>query len=538
MMGWCLRLLALRGSTDHWSGMFKPDEMAITSIDLVEFQYRTWIQGGLFFFTIFVGLLYSRYRALIYRYYFLYVLAATIYTVLKMRAYTPLGSWLGQYPFWQNQLSEAVIWCGMGVYLLFLHELLDLSQTHSGVARQLRRVAWICIGYGVVYVGISVGVDVSPLRTLSFWVSRLILIPLHIGLLVWIGFRVQSSLKSFVLVGNGILLVVSILAWLRAGEVILKGVKLPGSVDDLMRISFGVLLEILVFALALAYRIHLLDREREASQLAYIAQLEENRQLIRQANIELERKVAEKTEEVIENQRLLEMQRESQLRISFEKRIAELEMLALRSQMNPHFLFNSLNAIEYLVMKGKEKEASLYLSRFSRLLRLILNHSREETITLADELKALQLYLDIESTRFDGKFRYVIEVDTRVDPANLVIPPMLLQPFAENAIWHGLMPSYQIDKWLFIRIVPNTQGQIQFDIEDNGIGREKAQQNRSINRQKSLGLDITQQRVTLFNQHYPSRISIQIVDIKADSRTGTLVRITYQPDELTTTVVS
>jgi sensor histidine kinase YesM len=148
------------------------------------------------------------------------------------------------------------------------------------------------------------------------------------------------------------------------------------------------------------------------------------------------------------------------------------------------------------------------------------------------------LYLDIESTRFDGKFRYLIEVDTLVDPASLVIPPMLLQPFAENAIWHGLMPSYQIDKWLSIRILPSKQGQIQFDIEDNGIGREKAQQNRSINRQKSLGLDITQQRVALFNQHYPSRISIQIVDIKADSRTGTLVRITYQPDELRSTVVS
>ncbi|GAB4000817.1 hypothetical protein GCM10028807_54940 [Spirosoma daeguense] len=517
-------------STDGWLGFIEP---GITSADIIEFQYRSWIQGGLFFFMIFMGLLYSRYRAPIYRYYFLYVLAASIYTLLKMRAYTPLGNWLSQYSFLPNQFSEAVIWCGMGAYLFFLRELLDLPQHHAQAGRLLRRVAWLCIGYGVTYAGICALVDIASLKTITFWLSRLILVPLHIGLLLWVGFRGQSPLKVYVLIGNGLLLVTSILAWLRAGEVILKGVKLPGSVDDLMRISFGVLLEILVFALALAYRIQLLDQEREASGRAYIAQLEENRQLIGKANVELEKQVSVKTDEVLENQRLLELQRETQLRTSFEKRIAELEMLALRSQMNPHFLFNSLNAIEYLVLKGKPNEASLYLSRFSRLLRLILNHSREETIPLADELKALQLYLDIESTRFDDKFRYVIEVDSLVDPASLIIPPMLLQPFAENAIWHGLMPGYQHDKWLSIRIGPNEQGQIVFAIEDNGIGREQARQTKSITRQKSFGLDITQQRVTLFNQNYPSQIAIQIIDIRADSRTGTLVRITYQPDAKT-----
>ncbi|WP_338870338.1 histidine kinase [Spirosoma sp. SC4-14] len=517
---------------NRWGELFGPEPTVFTPVDIPEFQYRTWIQGGLFFFTLFVGLLYSRYRQTIYRYYFLYVLAATVYTLLKMRAYTPFGHWLSQFPLFQNQLPEAVIWAGMAAYMLFLIELLDLRKNHPGVAFWLDRVAWLCFGYGVVYV-IAMGLFNSSLvQQATFWIARLVLVPIHIGLLIWIARRVRSPLTPYVVLGNGLLLFVGILAWLRAGEVLLKGVKLPGSVDDLMRVSFGVLLEIMVLALALARRIQLLDQERDEHQRAYIAQLEENRRLGNQINAELAEKVRQHSESIIEKQRLLDLQRENQLRVGFEKRIAELEMLALRSQMNPHFLFNSLNSIEYLVLKGDEKEAIRYLSRFSRLLRLILNHSREETISLADELKALRLYLDIEASRSNGEFRYMIEIDSSIDPDSLMIPPMLLQPFAENAIWHGLMPSYNADKWLYVRIKPTSDGQILLEIEDNGIGRQKAaeQKSKSTPWRKSYGMDITQQRVSLFNQNYPAYIAIEVIDVQTETRTGTLIRIAYQTE--------
>ncbi|MGA0560328.1 histidine kinase [Larkinella sp. VNQ87] len=506
--------------------------VVLTPADLIEFQYRTWLQGALFFFLVFVGLLYSRYRQAIYRQYFLYVLAGFLYSLLKTRSYTPVGQWLDAWSVPGNQLLEAVLWAGMSAYLFFLVELLDLPRHHPSASRWLSRLSWGLLAYGIWHATVMVVYPNPVFQQLTFWAIRLVMVPLHLVLLVWMSRSVRSPLTRYVLLGNALLAGVGILAWLRAGEVILKGTKLPGSVDDLMTISFGVLLEILVFALALARRIQLLVQERDESQRAYIAQLEENRRLTTEANAELEAKVEQKRTEILDARLLLEAQREKQLRMTFEKRLAEYEMLALRSQMNPHFVFNSLNSIEYFVLKGQDKEAQRYLSRFSRLLRLILNHSKEETILLADELEALQLYLDIEASRFDGAFSHTLEVDSQIDTRSIEIPPLLLQPFAENAIWHGLMPSQQPEKRLHVRILPGPGQSIVFEVEDNGIGRRKAAElkSRSAVRRKSYGMEITRQRVELFNQHYPSQIAIQVLDLQTDTQTGTLVRMLYQPE--------
>lgn len=419
----------------------EPSEIRLAPTDLAEFQYRTWVQGALFFFLIFVGLVYSRYRQALYRNYFLYVLAGFLYSLLKTRSYTPVGQWLDFYSIPGHHLLEAVLWGGMSAYLLFLIELLDLRQQHPVALRWFVPIAWALLGYGFFHTLVMISTNHSVFQQISFWVSRLVVVPLQLGILIWLARSVRSPLIPYVLLGNGLLAVVGILAWLRAGEVILKGTKLVWSIDGLMTIPFGIMLEILVFALALARRIQLLDQEHDESRQAYIAQLEENRHLTTQVNTELEEKVRQKTAEILDTQRLLEHQRENELRISFEKRLAEYEMLALRSQMNPHFVFNSLNSIEYFVFKGQTKEAKQYLSRFSRLLRLILNHSKQETILLSDELEALQLYFDIEASRFDDEFTYAIEIDHEIDISSIEIPPLLLQPFAENAIWHGLMPS-------------------------------------------------------------------------------------------------
>jgi sensor histidine kinase YesM len=313
-----------------------------------------------------------------------------------------------------------------------------------------------------------------------------------VAVLVWMLWRVPSVLTRYVVVGNVLLTVIGVLASLRAGEIILVGESLPGYVDNLLMLPLGVLLEIIVFALALAHRIRIIDRERQASQAAYIDEIEQ--------------------------------------RTAYEKRLAEVEMLALRSQMNPHFLFNSLNTIEYFVLKGDEANATRYLSNFSRLLRLILNHSNEDTVRLTEEVSGLQLYLELESSRFDENFQYVIDIDPAIDQDAVVIPPLLLQPFVENAIWHGLQHSHRPDKCVWLRVLMLDEETIQFEIEDNGIGREQAARlkSRSATRQKSLGMAITQQRIDLFNRNYPSQLNVQLIDLADAGRCGTLVRITYQ----------
>lgn len=455
-----------------------------------EFQYRSWIQGALLLAVMFIGLLYWQYRQRIFLYYWGYVGCSFLFSLLKVRAYTPLGHALGEWPLLKTHLMESVMWWGIGLYLFFITELLDLAQNSPQSQRWFRRIAYVMMAYGAIYLGIMLLTNDGGIQQLSFWGGRLIVIPIYAFSLWWVGKKVASPMVPYVMWANAVLGFFGILAWLRAGEVILKGVKLPANVDDLLTLSFAVVMEILVLSLALAHRFRLLEKEKTESQRAYFQELE--------------------------------------TKVINEKRMAETEMLALRSQMNPHFLFNSLNSLEYLIMSNDEEKATQYLAKFSKLLRMILAHSREDAISLTDELTALRHYLDIEATRMGEGFSYTIEIAKEIDTETVMIPPLLLQPFVENALWHGLMPSHLPHKHLTVRVLQKDPHQLLFEIEDNGIGLQKATElrNRSTMKRKSYGMEITQQRIALFNRNYPNQLNIEVLDLQKDNASGTLVRIT------------
>ena len=209
-----------------------------------------------------------------------------------------------------------------------------------------------------------------------------------------------------------------------------------------------------------------------------------------------------------------------------EKQLAELkqkattlEMQALRSQMNPHFIFNSLNSINMFVLENNKLRASEYLSKFSKLVRLILQNSQEALIPLERELEALQLYLELESLRFVNTFEYKIAVGDNVDTAMLKVPPLIIQPYAENAIWHGLM---QKEEKGHLEIEIYGEGEVLFyKITDDGIGRKKAAElkSKSVSRQKSMGMRITADRIAMLQQE--SKTSITITDlVLADGNPG------------------
>lgn len=178
----------------------------------------------------------------------------------------------------------------------------------------------------------------------------------------------------------------------------------------------------------------------------------------------------------------------------------ELEMQALRAQMNPHFIFNCLSSINKYIIKNETDAASDYLTRFSRLIRMVLINSQKRMITLEDELDMLRLYLDMERLRFSNAFDYTILFVNTIEPASIFIPPLLLQPFCENAIWHGLMHKEGHGKLDIALSIHNDM--LYCTITDNGIGREKAAElkSKSTERQKSLGLKITNNRLALLNQ--------------------------------------
>jgi len=182
-----------------------------------------------------------------------------------------------------------------------------------------------------------------------------------------------------------------------------------------------------------------------------------------------------------------------------QQRATELEMEALRAQMNPHFIFNCLSSINKFILTNDTDGASDYLTRFSRLIRQVLTNSQLSTIPLSDEVEMLRLYLDMERLRFSESFDYNIIYENTIEPETIYIPPMLLQPFCENAIWHGLMHKEGQGKLEVMLSLQN--GQLQCTIADNGVGREKAAEikNRSNGKQKSFGLKITTDRLALFN---------------------------------------
>lgn len=223
-------------------------------------------------------------------------------------------------------------------------------------------------------------------------------------------------------------------------------------------------------------------------------------------------------------QRLASEQREkSELR----ERIAASEMKALRSQMNPHFLYNSLNAIRLFILQNDSDNADKYLVKFARLMRLILDNSRQEWVTLASELEQLTLYLELEQLRFDDLFDFSITTDPALSPAQTAIPPMIIQPYIENAILHGLAHK-KTKGHIRITIEPESTHLVCI-VDDDGVGRQRAQ---SLKKQspghRSVGLRVTEDRLQLIGQRSGQAAGVIILDKHDDQEQATGTRVVIQ----------
>jgi LytS/YehU family sensor histidine kinase len=196
----------------------------------------------------------------------------------------------------------------------------------------------------------------------------------------------------------------------------------------------------------------------------------------------------------------------------------------LRSQMNPHFIFNSLNSIQKYIWENKEEDAAEYLARFAKLIRAILENSREETISLAQEMEVMKLYVDLEHRRSNGGFEYSIKAAPHLIESNVLIPPLIMQPFIENAIWHGLNKKDTKGN-LSIKVFEQDQNLVCV-IDDDGVGRFQQTKQLTVEK-KSLGIDITKQRIKRLAETTGQRANILIEDKSENGiATGTTVTIT------------
>ena len=210
--------------------------------------------------------------------------------------------------------------------------------------------------------------------------------------------------------------------------------------------------------------------------------------------------------------RLQESEKEKQV-AELQQQKTELEMQALRAQMNPHFIFNSLNSINRFILQNNKAQASEYLTKFSKLVRMILQNSQASLITLENELESLELYLNLEALRFNYHFDYKISVPKDLDISVMKVPPLILQPYVENAIWHGLM--HKEEKGHLDIEVTEQNDHLYFKITDDGIGREKAASlaSKSLTKHKSMGLRITAQRIAILHNSQTLTSPVTINDL-------------------------
>lgn len=228
-------------------------------------------------------------------------------------------------------------------------------------------------------------------------------------------------------------------------------------------------------------------------------------------------------------QRLLVMSKDREIQeANLRHQLSELKIKALQAQINPHFMFNCLNSINRMIVKGDNENASLYLKKFSKLVRLIVENGEANRVSLVDELTLIESYIQLEELRFKNKIGYEIVIDDKIEKENTFLPPMIIQPFIENSIWHGLMNKNANEESRIKIAVTEENETLLCMIEDNGVGREKSQELREEmpGKTQSIGIGITEERLKLLTRERV-RDLIKIVDLKDnfDTATGTRVEI-------------
>lgn len=429
------------------------------------------IIGGLGVVSLMSLLIAAYWRRPLFVYYVVYGIAAFLLLVIKETCYFVCSAATVFQPYLNtfSRSSEFLQIVSLSAYAMFIAELLDVRKMYPRFYKVLWILALLMLLQGFVEVGwLLLTSDIMGYENLIAW-SSVVLFPVFFGVIIWMSFFIRHHLIKYVIASNIIFVGILFLGFLRLR--IFSKLGIPAYLDSLFSLPFATLLEMVVFSFAIA------------AKISY----------------------------------------DNNLRITSEKRLYQTEMMALRSQINPHFIFNSLNTIRNFILQDDNANASKYLAKFAKLLREILNFSRSNVITLTQELETVRLYLELESARFERDFHYEINVPASLDTDAVPIPPLLLQPYVENAIWHGLRHSDNTEKRLTITLVEESNTLI-ISILDNGIGREKAARLKSQTK-GSLGTQITQERIELFNGNEESALRVETQDALPS---GTEVILTYR----------
>ncbi len=489
-------------------------------------SYSLFFLGAFSFLSLFMLFMYYKSRQRIYLFYSLYLIGAILYSLTRLSTASTLGAWAGNFPIWRLLFNEPSQLLFFAAYNFFVKELLDTKNQDPLLNKILKYLSVAYLIYAVCYMALNALYFSQEARATYFNFSRWVLLPVNLFLIIRSYYTIKLPIYKYFFAGICCFMLASVFSVFSV--VVLRDLGIE-NIKAINIFQLGLMAEALCFAFALGHKIKLDEEEKNKAQKALIQQLELDQQAVEQANLVLEEKVKQRTAELVLANKKIEERKTKELKIFFDQQLAQAKTMALRSQMNPHFLFNSLNSIKYLIQSQQNKLAVVYLTKFSKLVRMVLEHSRVELVSLSAEIEALRLYLEIESNRLGEQFTYQINIEKGIETDSLQIPPMLLQPFVENSIWHGLLNSSKTQKEVIISISQNLKKGLVFcDITDNGIGREKAAayKEKSTKTRQSLGTSLIFERIRLFNLQYPNKITVQIDDVVIDNKTaGTKVQI-------------
>lgn len=477
---------------------------------------------------IFALVFWLRLKEKLYLYYLGYLFFQLVYGFLVLR-YTlaPMSNFFEYVPNLAFSLFEPVQFVFIGFYILFIAQLLQVKKYDQLLGKILYYLGLFCFVYALtnfVFTHFLLGGKYS---VQIFYMVRYIVLPLNFILIFWIIYKVKHPLLIYFIIGQSFFFIGALLSTYVAYN---SMHFIPGhffNFTESLNVIFqiGLLAEVYCFSLALGKNVFLLQKEHNQATSALIEQLKTNQQMQENMNRELDKKVNEKTYELLGLYAKIEREKTEKTKYDFTVKLRETEMMALRSQMNPHFIFNSMNAIKNLIMTSRNDDAISYLDDFASLLREILQNSNRKKITVEEELEILELYLSLEKSRMGENFNYTIQVTSKEELSQYQIPPLLLQPIVENAIWHGLHPSLKAEKNLTILF--DTTNDLKIIIEDNGVGRKESAKKKKLH--ASMGANIVQDRLTLYNHLNDHSIHIKTTDLEEDGRVlGTRITLTYK----------
>jgi len=410
--------------------------------------------------------------------------------------------------------------------LLFMYFIITIMRLKERFPKSIQIINY-CFGITSLIYLVLWGVHVVfPKSPLIDYLHAFVYIPTGYFIFFWIlhmVFQQKSILRKYIFSGMLVLGTTYLLLFLISAK--------NSDINNYLYIFYiGVLIESLLFALAVGMEQKLVYVENMEVHKKYIAQLEENQVIKDSMNRALSTELAQTKSSILELTEEAQRERTEKLTFAFESKFSQLRLEALRSQMSPHFIFNAMNSIKSYFIDNERDKALYFLSKFSKLIRKILESSRKEQISLTEELKMISLYIEIEKNRFKNDITFTTTTEAGIDTEKLMVPPLVLQPFVENAIWHGLLTK-EGEKLLFIKIAKSVRPKtIEIRIEDNGIGRQEAQQKNamSVFKKESLGLVLLKDTLKLFSKKMGRTYSFHIEDLynqKGDRSRGTSVTI-------------